>query len=111
MGVYCVDNSRNADAAPEITAHRGLNKMAANFQTTLSHVFSSILIEISLKFVPKGLINIDPGHGLVPNRHQIMTWTSVDLDACPQATRWKSMGEYCTQDRLFSYTCSICAGS
>ena len=43
-------------------------KMAAIFQTTFSNTFSWILINISLKFVPRGPINN------IPSLVQIMAW-------------------------------------
>ena len=57
--------------------------MAAIFQTTFSDAFSWIenscnLIQISLKFVPKGSIEnviIGSGNGLALNRWQAIIWT------------------------------------
>ena len=41
-----------------------------------------ILIEISLEFVPKGLIEFKPSigldNGLAPNRRQAIIWTNAD---------------------------------
>ena len=61
----------------------GLDKMAAIFQTTFSNAFSwmkicNFFIEISLKFVPKGLINNIPA--LVQmTRRQAIIWTNFGI--------------------------------
>ena len=57
--------------------------MAAISQTSFKFIFLNgkfcILIQISLKFVPNGLIdnvNIGSGKGLTPIRWQAITWTN-----------------------------------
>ena len=51
-----------------ILTHWGQDKMAAIFQKTFSNGFSWILINISLKFVPRGPINN------IPTLVQVMAW-------------------------------------
>ena len=52
-------------ARGRILTHWGRDKMAAFSQTTLSNAFFNVNIRISLKFVPKGLINNIPALVLI----------------------------------------------
>ena len=61
-----------------------LDKMAADyiFRCIFMNEKFCILIKISLKFVPKGPIDINPGFGLddglAPHRRQAIIWTNAD---------------------------------
>ena len=69
-----------------VLTHIPPDKMASFLQTIFWDAFSwmkSILVKISMKFVPKGPIDNKPStgsdNGLVPNRRQAVIWTNADL--------------------------------